>query len=111
MRTTKPNLLPFYSVDGQPAERCDELPLRGYRDSRPVRYGNAASSQLQIGSWGDLLETASLRQAVDQMARTGYGIVPVVSAELRIVGLVSRTDVLGAEAKRLDEGEELRGRG
>jgi GH15 family glucan-1,4-alpha-glucosidase len=60
VRTTKPNLRPFYSVHGREAERCDELPLRGYRDSRPVRYGNAASNQLQIGSWGDLLETASL---------------------------------------------------
>ncbi|HET8529489.1 MAG TPA: glycoside hydrolase family 15 protein [Gaiellaceae bacterium] len=60
VRTTRPDLRPFYSVDGHPAQRCDELPLRGYRDSRPVRYGNAASSQLQIGSWGDLLETASL---------------------------------------------------
>jgi GH15 family glucan-1,4-alpha-glucosidase len=60
VRTTKPDLRPFYSVEGHEARRCDELPLRGYRDSRPVRYGNAASNQLQLGSWGDLLETASL---------------------------------------------------
>jgi GH15 family glucan-1,4-alpha-glucosidase len=60
VRTTKPDLLPFYGVDGQEATRCDELPLRGYRDSRPVRYGNAAASQVQLGAWGDLLETASL---------------------------------------------------
>ena len=25
-----------------------------------MRYGNAAESQLQLGSWGDLLETADL---------------------------------------------------
>ena len=60
VRLTKPDLLPFYGVDGQEATRCDELPLRGYRDSRPVRYGNAAASQVQLGAWGDLLETASL---------------------------------------------------
>jgi len=60
VRTTKPDLKPFYSVEGQEAQRHEQLPLRGYRDSTPVRYGNAASSQLQIGSWGDLLETASL---------------------------------------------------
>jgi GH15 family glucan-1,4-alpha-glucosidase len=60
VKTTAPDLLPFYSADGREAKRCDELPLRGYRDSRPVRYGNAASSQLQIGSWGDLVETVDL---------------------------------------------------
>ena len=60
VKTTAPDLRPFYSLAGEPARRKDELPLRGYRDSRPVRYGNAASSQLQLGSWGDLLETTSL---------------------------------------------------
>jgi GH15 family glucan-1,4-alpha-glucosidase len=60
VRTTAPELRPFYSVEGTPAERHEELSLRGYRDSKPVRYGNAAASQLQIGTWGDLLETASL---------------------------------------------------
>ena len=54
-------------------------------------------------------EEASLRHAVDQMARSGYGIVPVVSrGQMRIVGLVSRTDVLTAEAQRLDEVEAKR---
>jgi GH15 family glucan-1,4-alpha-glucosidase len=60
IRSTAPDLLPFYAVDGTPATRKEELPLRGYRDSSPVRYGNAAASQLQLGSWGDLLETTSL---------------------------------------------------
>ena len=60
VRSTAPDLRPFYGVDGTTATRRDELDLRGYRDSKPVRYGNAASSQLQIGTWGDLLETASL---------------------------------------------------
>src|SRR5205085_12694725 len=60
VRTTAPDLRPFYSLEGREAKRTDELDLRGYRDSRPVRYGNAASSQLQLGSWGDLLETTDL---------------------------------------------------
>ena len=57
---TEPDLRPFYALDGSVPTRLEELPLRGYRDSRPVRYGNAAKSQLQLGCWGDLLETADL---------------------------------------------------
>jgi len=60
VRTTAPDLRPFYGLDGTEATRRDELDLRGYRNSRPVRYGNATASQLQLGSWGDLLETADL---------------------------------------------------
>ncbi|MEN3343217.1 MAG: hypothetical protein V7644_2621, partial [Actinomycetota bacterium] len=60
VRHTAPDLHPFYSLEGHAPERSEELPLRGYRDSRPVRYGNAAREQLQLGCWGDLLETADL---------------------------------------------------
>ena len=61
VRETAPDLRPFYSLDGGVPTRYEELDnLRGYRDSRPVRYGNAAAHQLQLGSWGDLLETADL---------------------------------------------------
>ena len=60
VRTTAPDLRPFYGLDGTEATRRDELDLRGYRNSSPVRYGNAAASQLQLGSWGDLLETTDL---------------------------------------------------
>jgi GH15 family glucan-1,4-alpha-glucosidase len=61
VRQTAPDLRPFYDLDGCIPGRSEELShLRGYRDSRPVRYGNAARSQLQLGSWGDLLETADL---------------------------------------------------
>ncbi len=60
IRETAPDLHPFYSLEGRKAGREEELPLRGYRDSRPVRYGNAARDQLQLGCWGDLLETADL---------------------------------------------------
>jgi GH15 family glucan-1,4-alpha-glucosidase len=60
VRTTAPDLRPFYSLEGHEPRRMEELDLRGYRNSRPVRYGNAAQSQLQLGSWGDLLETTDL---------------------------------------------------
>ncbi len=60
VRTTAPDIHPFYTAEGEIAHRCDELPLAGYRGSRPVRHGNAASRQLQLGSWGDLLEMTDL---------------------------------------------------
>jgi GH15 family glucan-1,4-alpha-glucosidase len=61
VRPTAPDLRPFYDLDGCVPSRTETLDhLRGYRDSRPVRYGNAARTQLQLGSWGDLLETAAL---------------------------------------------------
>jgi GH15 family glucan-1,4-alpha-glucosidase len=61
VRETAPDLRPFYDLGGGVPTRKETLDhLRGYRDSRPVRYGNAATSQLQLGSWGDLLETADL---------------------------------------------------
>jgi GH15 family glucan-1,4-alpha-glucosidase len=61
VRRTAPDLHPFYDVEGSVPERSDTLDhLDGYRGSRPVRYGNAARTQLQLGSWGDLLETAAL---------------------------------------------------
>jgi GH15 family glucan-1,4-alpha-glucosidase len=60
VRSTAPDLHPFYTVEGRAAQRRDQLPLRGYRDSRPVRYGNAAARQLQLGTWGDLVATTSM---------------------------------------------------
>lgn len=50
----------MYRLDGDlaPAER--ELDLPGYRDSRPVREGNRAREQIQLGVFGDLMETAAL---------------------------------------------------
>ena len=73
VRSTAPDLKPFYTVEALPAKRHETLPLRGYRGSQPVRYGNAASSQLQLGSWGDLLETASLYVAHGNALDAGTG--------------------------------------
>jgi GH15 family glucan-1,4-alpha-glucosidase len=57
---TEPDLHVFYDLDGETAHGETELNLAGYRGSRPVRRGNQAASQLQLGCYGDLLETAGL---------------------------------------------------
>ncbi|GGP21339.1 glycoside hydrolase [Thermocladium modestius] len=59
--TAKPFDHPFYGVDGSPPGDEEELPwLAGYGGSRPVRVGNAASTQLQLdveGWFMDALHT------------------------------------------------------
>jgi GH15 family glucan-1,4-alpha-glucosidase len=57
---THPRLRPFYSLGGEVPAGVEELDLEGYRGSRPVRRGNGATEQLQLGCYGDLLETAEL---------------------------------------------------
>ncbi len=57
---THPRLEPFYTCDGTIPQRQTELDLAGYRGSRPVRKGNSATGQLQLGCYGDLLETIEL---------------------------------------------------
>lgn len=53
---TEPHVHVFYSLDGQIAEADDEVPVPGYRDSRPVQSGNRAADQKQLESYGALLD-------------------------------------------------------
>lgn len=48
----------LYTLDGDRVSEEAELDLPGYRRSRPVRTGNAASGQHQHGIYGDIFETA-----------------------------------------------------
>ena len=51
----------LYSIDGTPVPTEQTLEhLRGYRDSRPVRIGNGAVSQLQLDIYGELMDSVYL---------------------------------------------------
>jgi GH15 family glucan-1,4-alpha-glucosidase len=55
-----------YTVDGRPPPEETELThLEGYRDSRPVRVGNAAAHQRQLDIYGEILDSAALLEPVD----------------------------------------------
>jgi GH15 family glucan-1,4-alpha-glucosidase len=57
---TRPRLQVLYRLDGGPEAPERALDLRGYRDSRPVRVGNAAVEQLQLEIYGGVFEAAWL---------------------------------------------------
>ncbi|MBT2365994.1 glycoside hydrolase family 15 protein [Streptomyces sp. ISL-10] len=60
---THPRLHVLYRLDGGARTRERTLPLSGYRGSAPVRVGNAAAGQLQLDTYGELLQTAWLYTA------------------------------------------------
>lgn len=57
---THPRLRVLYRLDGGARTPERALPLAGYRKSGPVRTGNAAAEQLQLDTYGELLQTAWL---------------------------------------------------
>ena len=49
----------LYTLDGVEApEEREDPEVRGYRDSRPVRWGNAATGQVQHDVYGEILDCA-----------------------------------------------------
>ncbi len=59
-RLTRPEMRVMYDVYGRRPERERVLHgIRGYRDSRPVRVGNAAFDQLQLDCYGEVIDAAA----------------------------------------------------
>jgi GH15 family glucan-1,4-alpha-glucosidase len=82
---THPRLRVLYRLDGGARAPERTLPLDGYRGSRPVRTGNAAAGQVQLDTYGELLQTAWL------YATTGHRIDRDIAHRLAgIADLVSR---------------------
>ena len=50
----------MYQLNGDTAPGQQDVDVPGYAGSQPVRRGNAAAEQLQLGIFGDLLQTASM---------------------------------------------------
>ena len=60
----------LYGIDGEHEQREVELKhLKGYRDSRPVRIGNAAARQKQLDVYGELLQSIYLYATHEAFAR------------------------------------------
>ncbi|MFD7627413.1 glycoside hydrolase family 15 protein [Streptomyces sp. NPDC059851] len=57
---THPRLQVLYRLDGGAHTTEDTLPWEGYRGSSPVRIGNAAADQIQLDTYGELMQTAWL---------------------------------------------------
>ena len=57
IRRNGPGMRIFYTLSGDTADAVVECDAPGYRGSRPVRAGNRAAGQLQLGTYGDLFET------------------------------------------------------
>ena len=66
----------FYSLDGSIADRETTLDIEGWRHSRPVRSGNSASRQTQLGTYGDLFDT------INRYCAEGHEIEPATGRTL-----------------------------
>jgi GH15 family glucan-1,4-alpha-glucosidase len=56
LRRSHPHLQVFYTLGGETPGSETLLNVPGYRGSRPVRAGNNASAQTQLGTYGDLID-------------------------------------------------------
>ncbi len=90
---THPRIDPVYALDGEVVRSQVEVAMPGYRRTSPVHRGNQAGSQLQLGGFGDLLET------IFSYVSHGHVLPPVVGERLADV-----VDVLCLIWRREDAG-------
>lgn len=57
LRRNGSELRVFYTLEGDAPGPEETLEVPGYRDSQPVRSGNAAGRQSQLGTYGDFFDT------------------------------------------------------
>jgi GH15 family glucan-1,4-alpha-glucosidase len=85
-RHTHPRLQPIYTLRGVPRPPDEQLPLHGYRGSRPVTLGNGAAHQLQLGNFGDMLDAAwhytRRRNALDPETGTRLAEIATLVCEI-----------------------------
>ncbi|HTP23954.1 MAG TPA: glycoside hydrolase family 15 protein, partial [Solirubrobacteraceae bacterium] len=82
---THPRIDPVYTLRGEVLRSQQRLPLSGYGGTGPVHLGNDAGAQLQLGGFGDLVET------VAAFAAHGHILPVAIGERLADVGdLLSR---------------------
>jgi GH15 family glucan-1,4-alpha-glucosidase len=79
---TQPRVNVLYRLNGRAEAPERELPLDGYRQSRPVRVGNAAAPQLQLDVYGHVMHTAWLHVAAGGQLPSGSGRRLAATADL-----------------------------
>jgi GH15 family glucan-1,4-alpha-glucosidase len=79
---TQPRVNVLYRLNGRAKTPERELGLAGYRDSRPVRVGNAAAPQLQLDVYGHVMHTAWLHVAAGGQLPSGSGRRLAATADL-----------------------------
>jgi GH15 family glucan-1,4-alpha-glucosidase len=79
---TQPRVNVLYRLNGRAKAPERELPLTGYRQSRPVRVGNAAAPQLQLDVYGHVMQTAWLHVAAGGQLPSGAGRRLAATADL-----------------------------
>jgi GH15 family glucan-1,4-alpha-glucosidase len=80
-RLTRPKLRVVYDVFGEsPPPEHVLSHLEGYRKSRPVRVGNAASEQMQLDVYGELVEAVShFFDKTERLDRDVHGMLRGIS--------------------------------
>ncbi|GGB76510.1 glycoside hydrolase family 15 protein [Dyadobacter sediminis] len=74
----------MYSIDGTHELEEEELShFSGYKDSRPVRIGNAAQNQLQLDIYGELIDTIYIYNK--QYSAITYEFWETIAEQIEIV--------------------------